>query len=174
MELERVGMETIIFAILTISLGLTPLQAQADAPVRLAAYDLPRLQPSPSRLIATEQEVNAFFDSYVERYTKRDIDGFLWLFSLNAIQNQTDGLPAIRELYNNFFGQARTLHCRFEDRKVEIYENAVEVKARYEIEQILKLNGEKKVLKGQVRWVLTREDGILKILSIDYKHEKTH
>jgi len=167
-------METIILVILTISLGLFPLQAKADAPYRLAAHDLPIPQTSPSRLIATEQEVNEFFDSYIERYTRKDTGGFLWLFSSNAIQNQTDRLPAIREIYNNFFGQARTLHCRFEDRKVEIYENAVEVKARYEIEQILKLNGEKKILKGQIRWVLTKEGGILRILSIDYKHEKTH
>jgi hypothetical protein len=167
-------METIIFVILTISLGLFPLQAKADAPYRSAAHDLSIPQASSSRLIATEQEVKEFFDSYVERYAKKDTDGFLWLFSSNALQNQADGIVAIREIYNNFFGQTQTLHCRFEDRKVEIYENAVEVKARYEIEQILKLNGEKKILKGQIRWVLVKEDGIIKILSIDYKHEKTH
>ncbi len=167
-------METIILTILTISLGLVPLQAETESPFRLATHDLPVLHASSSRLIATEQEVEGFFDSYIERYTKKDTEGFLWLFSLNAIQNQTDGLPAIREIYNNFFSQARTIRCHFENRRVEIYENAVEVRARYEIEQILKLNGEKKILKGQIRWVLIKEDGILKILSIDYKHEKTH
>jgi len=124
-------------------------------------------------LIATEQEVDQFLKNYIERYTNKDIEGFLWLVSLKAVQNQKDGLPGIREIYRNFFDQTQTLHCRIEDRKVEIYENAVEIKARYEIEQIVKKDGRKKAWRGRIRWVLIREDGILKILSIDYKHEKT-
>jgi hypothetical protein len=166
-------MKTIIFAILIISLLLFPLQIRADAQFQLVARDLSMPQPSPSRLIATEQEVRQFFDNSIGRYTRKDIDGFLWLFSLKAVQNQKDGLPGIREIYSNFFDQPQTLHCRFEDRKVEIYDNAVEVRARYEIEQIMKLSGERKVLRGRIRWVLIKEDGILKILSIDYRHEKT-
>ena len=130
-------------------------------------------QLSPRPLIATEQEVNQFLKDYIERYTNKDIDGFLWLFSLKAVQNQKDRLQGIREIYSNYFDQTQTLHCRIEDRKVEIYENAVEVRARYEIEQIVKKGGGKKVWRGWIRWVLIREDGILKILSIDYKHEKT-
>jgi len=130
-------------------------------------------QLSPRPLIATEQEVNQFLKNYIERYMGKNIDEFLWLFSLKAVQNQKDGLPGIREIYRNFFDQTQTLHSRIEDRKVEIYENAVEVKARYEIEQIVKKGEGKKVWRGRIRWVLIREDGILKILSIDYKHEET-
>ena len=114
-----------------------------------------------------------FLENYIERYTRKDIDGFLGLFSSKAIQNQNDRLPGIRELYRDFFDRSQTLNCRIEDRKIEIYENAVEVKARYEIEQIVKRSGEGKVWSGRIRWVLIKEDGILKILSIDYKHEKT-
>ena len=166
-------MRTIIFAILIISFLLFPLQVKGDTQSQLVARDLSTPRLSPFRLIATEQEVKIFFDNYIERYTDKDIDGFLWLFSLKAIQNQKDGLPGIREIYRNFFDQTQTLHSRIEDRKVEIYENAVEVKARYEIEQIVKKGEGKKVWRGRIRWVLIREDGILKILSIDYKHEKT-
>jgi hypothetical protein len=169
----RLRMKTIVFAILIISLLLFPLQVKADAQFQFVARDLSAPHSSPSRLIATEQEVRQFFDNYIGRYTRKDIDGFLWLFSLKAVQNQKDGLPEIREMYSNFFDQTQTLRCRIEDRKVEIYENAVEVKARYEIEQIVKRSEERKVLKGWIRWVLIKEDGILKILSIDYKHEKT-
>jgi hypothetical protein len=123
-------------------------------------------------LIATEQEVNQFLKDYIERYTNKDIDGFLWLFSLKATQNQKDRLPGIREIYSNFFDQAQTLNCHIEDRKVEIYENAVEVRARYEIEQIVKKGGGKKVWRGRIRWTLIREDGVLKIVSLDYQHER--
>jgi hypothetical protein len=59
-----------------------------------------------------------------------------------------------------------------EERKVEIYENVVEVKARYEIEQ-MKRSGEMKVWKGQGRWVLIKEGEGLKIFSFDYRNEKT-
>jgi hypothetical protein len=129
-------------------------------------------QPSLRPLIATKQEVNQFLKTYIERYTNKDIDGFLWLFSLKAIQNHKDRLTGIREIYSNFFDQAQTLNCRIEDRKVEIYENAVEVRARYEIEQIAKKGGGKKVWRGRIRWVLIREEGILKIVSLDYQHER--
>jgi len=129
-------------------------------------------QLSPRPLIATEQEVNQFLKDYIERYTNKDIDGFLWLFSLKAVQNQKDRLQGIREIYSNYFDQTQTLHCRIEDRKVEIYENAGEVRARYEIEQIVKKGGGKKVWRGRIRWVLIREDGILKIISLDYQHER--
>lgn len=165
-------MKTIILAILVVSLGLFPLQAKAEAQLQSVAYNLSVLQPSPSRLITTEQEVKQFFDKYIERYTSKDIEGFLLLFSLKAVQNHRDGLPGIREVYRNFFDQTQTLHCRFEDLKVEIYDNAAEVKSRYEIGQIMKRTAEIRILKGRIRWVLIKEDGILKILSVDYKHEK--
>jgi hypothetical protein len=128
-------------------------------------------QPSSRPLIATEQEVGRFFENYIERFTRKNIDGFLWLFSSKAIQNRTDGLPGMREIYGNFFDQSQALGYRMEDRKVEIYENAVEVKGRYEIEQT-KRSGEIKVWKGQGRWVLIKEGGVLKISSIDYRNEK--
>ncbi len=164
-------MRTIIFALLIGSFWLFSLQVETDARIQLAAGDRFMLDPSSSRLIATEQEVKQFFDTYAERYMSKDVDAFLRLFSSKAVQNQHDGLPGITEIYGKFFDQAQTLRCRFEDRKVEIYENAVEVKARYQIEQIRRQSLERKILRGQIRWVLIKEDGILKILFVDYKHE---
>ena len=126
----------------------------------------------PKPLIATEKEVNQFFVNYIDQYTQKDIEGFLPLFSSKAIQNQKDGLGGIREIYNDFFNQSQELQYRIEDMKIEIYENAVEVKARYEVDQKLKGGGEK-LWKGHIRWVLVKEDGALKILSLDYQHRKT-
>jgi hypothetical protein len=56
---------------------------------------------------------------------------------------------------------------------MEIYENAVEVKAHYEIEQVMKRGGQIKTWKGQARWVLIKEGEAFKILSINYRNEKT-
>jgi hypothetical protein len=47
----------------------------------------------------------------------------------------------------------------------------VEVKGRYEVEQILGMNGEKKIWKGRIQWMLVKENGVLKIISINYKHD---
>lgn len=130
-------------------------------------------KPSPSPLLATEQEVRVFFDQYLDRYNKKDTDGFLWFFSLKAKQNQQDGLPEIRKIYSDYFGQMLSVQNSLEAMKIEIYQNAVEVKARYSVHQVLKKGGEKKILKGSARWILVKEGGVLKVLSFDYKHDKT-
>jgi hypothetical protein len=129
-------------------------------------------QTSPRPLIATEQEVKQFFENYIEKYKAKNITEFLSLFSSKAVQNQKDGLRGIREIYNNFFHQSQTLRYRLEDQKVEIYENAVEVKAHYKIEQT-KTSGEIRAWKGQGHWILIKEGGVLKISSFNYRNEKT-
>ncbi len=160
-------MKTVTLIISTVLFLLYGTQSYSQMVVQTLSASQSHLRP----LIATEQEVGQFFENYIERYTKKDIDGFIWLFSSKAIQNQMDGLTGIREIYSNLFAQSQALKYRMEDRKVEIYENAVEVKARYEIEQT-KRSGEIKIWKGQGRWVLIKEGEILKIFSIDYRNEK--
>ena len=123
--------------------------------------------------IATEEEVKKLFNHYVERYNKKDIQGFLSLLSPKVVQNQKDGLEEIRRIYENFFYQSLELRYSVEDMKVEIYQNAVEVKARYEVDQILRIDGEKKIWKGRIQWMLVKEDGVLKIISLNYRHDNT-
>ena len=135
------------------------------------ARDLLSSPPSLPPLIATEGEVKDFFDKYIERYSRKNIDGFLWLFSLKAIQNQKDGLPEIRQAYNDFFNKSQRLDYRLEDPKIEIYQNAAEVKARFRIHQILTKGGGERIYQGRIRWVLVRENEALKILSLDYQHQ---
>ena len=125
----------------------------------------------PSSLVAAEEDVRQFFTNYVERYAQKDIQGFLSLFSSKAIQNKKDGLEGIRRIYEAFFNQSQELRYRMEDTKIEIYQNAAEVKARYEVDQISKIGGEKKIWKGQILWILVKENGVLKIVSIDYQHQ---
>jgi hypothetical protein len=142
------------------------------APPDTTDLQLQLAQFKPPSLLATEEEVIQFFGKYIERYKQKDIDGFLSLFSSRATQNRKDGLDGIRKIYTDFFDRSQTLRYRMVDRKIEIYENGVEVRARYELEQILIKSGEKKVWRGTIRWVLVKEDGILKIISLDYQHER--
>jgi hypothetical protein len=59
------------------------------------------------------------------------------------------------------------------DLKVEIYQNAVDVKARYEVDQVSRKDGERIIWKGKIQWMLIKEDGVLKIISLNYKHDAT-
>jgi hypothetical protein len=76
------------------------------------------------------------------------------------------------KIYANFFNQSQELQYQIRNMQVEPYPNGLEVKARYELNQVMKEGGGKKVWRGQARWVLVREDGVLKILSLDYQHQK--
>ncbi len=118
-------------------------------------------------LIAKEEEVNQFFDRYANYYKKKDIEGFLSLFSSKAIQNRKDAMGEIRRIYTDFFNQSDELRYRLNG-KMEIYQNAVEVKGRYEIDQLTK-KGYRKVWTGEIKWILIREKGELKIISLDYQ-----
>lgn len=166
-------MKSILFVLCILTAGILPLSFDDSIPFRSVPEALCAANPSPPPLMATQEEVKGFFHQYVERYNKMDTDGFLWLFSLKAKQNQLDGLPEIRKIYSDFFSQMISLQNSIEDMKIEIYQNAAEVKARYVVTQELKKGGEKKVLKGSARWVLIKEGGMLKIFSVDYKNEKT-
>ena len=121
--------------------------------------------------IATEEEIKKLFNHYVDRYNRKDVQGFLSLFSSKVIQNQKDELEEIRRIYENFFHQSQELRYSVEDMKVEIYQNAVEVKARYEVDQILRIDGGRKIWRGRIQWMLVKDDGTLKIISLNYRHD---
>jgi hypothetical protein len=52
--------------------------------------------------------------------------------------------------------------------KVEIYRNAVEARARYEVDQTLKKEGRRKIWRGEIHWILVRENGALRIRYLNY------
>ena len=146
---------------------------ERDQTDKIAASTHQRIDAS-TPLIATEEEVRQFFANYTERYTQKDLDGFLSLFSPGAVQNRQDGLEGIRKIYGNFFKQSQEIEYHIDDIKIEIYQNAAEVKARYELVQLLKKSGEKKIWRGDIRWTLVKENGALKILSLDYQPQKSY
>ncbi len=142
-------------------------------PPRAVLHPGKKLVVSPPLPLVREKEVKQFFSSYIDQYRRRDIDGFLSFFSSKAIQNQKDGFNGIKNIYTKFFGQSRELRYHVEGMKTEIYQNAVDVKARFRVDQTLKRGGEQKVWTGTIHWVLVKEDGALKIISLDYQNEKS-
>jgi curved DNA-binding protein CbpA len=128
--------------------------------------------PSMPHPFTKENEVREFLAKYVDRYTQRDIEGFLSFFSPMAIQNQKDGIEQIRKIYSRQFELYERLKYQLKDPKIEILEKSVKVRASYEIEQFSK-KGEMKQLRGDIDWDLVKEGGELKILAIQYRTHKT-
>ena len=87
-------------------------------------------------LLAKEEEVIQFLSRYMDRYKRKDIEGFLSLFSSKAVQNYKDGINGIRIIYTRFFRKSLKLSYQLEGMKTEIYQNAVEVKARFRVDQM--------------------------------------
>jgi curved DNA-binding protein CbpA len=148
----------------------------AAVPLSVVTRDVtPEAKPSPhvsAAFIAEKDEIRQFLAQYKERYTQRDPAAFLQLFSPSAVQNHTQNMDDIRTIYRAFFEQSKDLQYDMEDTLIEIYENAAEVKARFRINQTLKSNGEKRFWKGPIRWVLVKEDAVLKIGMLDYQLAK--
>ena len=125
------------------------------------------------QLIAPE-EVTQFFANYVRYYNRKDIERLLSLFSLKAVQNLEDRFDQIKEMYSDFFDESQELSYHIDDMKIRIYQNTVYViAARYEVDQILKKAGKRRTWKGDIRWTLIRENGVLKIRYLDYRHQKS-
>jgi len=159
-------MKTVICTMFVIFL----LLAGTQIPSQMIIPNAAAANPSLPSLIAKEQEVREFFAKYIERYNRMELEEFLSLFSLRARQNRQDGLPEIRMIYNTLFGRSKSLQLSVEDMKIEIYQNAVEVRARFSVNQVLKEKGEKKFWKGDARWILTKEEEKLEILSFEYQY----
>jgi len=122
--------------------------------------------------IASDQEVRNFFDNYLVRYNRKEPRGFISLFSARAIQNQKDDVETIRKTYENFFAQMESVNYQIAITGIEPRQDQVEVKAQYELEGIVAKGRKMQTWKGQIRWVLVREGGALKILSLDYQPSK--
>ena len=132
-----------------------------------------RVVSLPPPRLAKEEEVRQFFADYAGRYARKDMKSFLSLFSPKVIQNQKEGFDEIQRIYTNFFDQSQDLQYHMEDTKIEIYQNRVEIKARFKVNQILKKREGEKIWKGNIRWVLVKEDGALRIITLDYQNEKS-
>lgn len=140
-------------------------------------------QASLSRRPITNEEVKDFLAEYLRNYTKKDINSFLSLFSEKCVQNRRYRLEGIEKIYSYFFDQSQEVRYSLWNKDIRIYEegalvfgryyfHVAEVKARYRLGQILKRKGKHKIWEGNIRWILIRENEDLRILSIDYQHQK--
>ncbi|NIS61802.1 MAG: hypothetical protein GTO13_14220, partial [Proteobacteria bacterium] len=152
------------------SISVAHLPADPNSPTEVEDRILQPEQPS---LIATEEEIRQFFVRYRERFSQRDGDGFLSLFASKAVQNGKDGFDEIAKIYSDFFEKSQELRYHIEDMKIDIYQNAVEARGHYKIVQREEKGRTKVVWTGNVRWILVRENGALRIRFLDFNPQKS-
>jgi len=120
----------------------------------------------------TEEEVNRFMEEYRARYVKMDLDGFMALFSDEAVENRVVPYADIRQAYGRFFANSKSMQYNLEIYSIQTYEKSAIVRGRYEVIQTLKRRNEKKVFRGDIQWDVIWEKGSLKIRGINYGRDR--
>jgi hypothetical protein len=146
----------IIFIFLIYFVLMNPLciKAQSDPP--------PETQKAP-----TMEEVRQFINEYSARFMKLDLDPFMELFSMEAVENRMLPYADIREAYRKTIEGSRSIVYRLDIDSIQAYAHSALVTGRYQIVQGFKKGG-RSVLKGRIQWNLIREDGSLKIREMNY------
>jgi ketosteroid isomerase-like protein len=111
------------------------------------------------------EEVRVFIILYILAYEKGDIDGFMNFYSKAAIENNMMNYEDIRNAYQKNFSRAI---YKYGMSNVQLQKTGddIIVTSQYMVHRI---NDSKATpIQGNMRWVLSREDGALKIVKADY------
>lgn len=113
-----------------------------------------------------QNEVKVFIDQYTQAYELGDIDKFMFFYSKSAIENDNLRYDEIRNGYQKNFQDSRYTYS-LKDPRVEKSNGDVVLTGTYVIKRIV---GDPlgSITQGRIRWTLTRENGILRILRADY------
>ena len=119
--------------------------------------------------LAKEEEVIEFLTRYVNQYVGKDVERFLSFFSPQVVQNQRFDYNAIKNMYTKFFEESQKLKYRVKPETIEISPSEAKVRGTYRIEQETK-SGQNKMWAGNIEWTLIREQGTLKVRTLQYQH----
>jgi len=113
-----------------------------------------------------QNEARVFIAQYAQAYELGDIDKFMSFYSKSAIENNSLDYDEIRNGYQKNFQDSRYTYS-LRDPLVEKSDGNVILTGTYIIKRIAgdPLGG---ITQGHIRWILTRENGVLKILRADY------
>jgi ketosteroid isomerase-like protein len=120
----------------------------------------------------TVEEVHQFMNDFKDRYVKMDYEGFMDLFSKEAVENRMYPYADIREAYRETFDNSKEIQYHLEIYTIQVSQNGAFVSGRYELVQSLKGSKKSKVSRGNIQWELKRENGALKIREINYGRDR--
>jgi hypothetical protein len=145
--------------------------------------DLPEIEEAVDHsgtplLLGVNGDIKDFIVQYVAGYTRKDLEGFLSFFSPKCVQNRKQGFEEIGKIYSDLFNESQKIRYDLYDVHVKTYEEGAlvfgryyfyvaEVNGRYEMDRVLKRGGRRLVRQGDIGWILIKENGALRILSLD-------
>ena len=151
---RRSSMRTAFFVILLLSVLMVPFSAKAQN------------QP------VTVEEVHQFMNEYKDRYVNMNYEGFMDLFSKEAVENRMYPYADIREAYRKVFDISNAIQYNLEIYTIQVSQESAFVSGRYELVQSFKGSKKSKVFRGNIQWNLNRENGVLKIREINYGRDR--
>jgi len=119
--------------------------------------------------LAREEEVIQFLTRYVNQYVGRNTEGLMSFFSPQAVQNQKFDYNAIKRMYGKFFDESQKLSYKVNPQTIDITPREAKVRATYLLEQETR-SGEIKLWRGNIEWTLIREQGALKVRTLQFQH----
>jgi len=147
-------MRKVIYLLLFISIIPTLIEAQVT--------------PAPF----TEEEARQFINEYKERFARMDLDAYMALFSREATENRMLPYADIEMAYKRTIALSQSIQYQVKIYSIQTHAKSAFVQGQYEILQAFKKGGKARVMKGDIQWVLAREDGSLKIREINYGRDR--
>lgn len=113
-----------------------------------------------------DTDVNLFINQYTRAYESGDIDRFMSFYSISAIENGRLRYDDIRRAYQKNFQDNRYTYT-LKNPQIQKSDAHVILTGTYSIK---KLQGDTAgaITQGNIKWILTRENGALKIINADY------
>ena len=146
----------IIFISLIYFMVMSPLSIKAQVP---PPYEIQKA--------ITMEEARQFVDEYSARFIKLELDPFMELFSMKAVENRMLPYADIRRAYQKTIAGSRSIMYQLKIYTIQTSLQSALVRGHYEIVQAFK-KGREVAFKGDIQWDLIRENGVLKIREIDY------
>lgn len=116
----------------------------------------------------SEEEVQQFIDTYVNRYKAMDIDLFMELFSRKGLENRVLPYADIRATYQRMFAGTNQFLYYPTIYSVQTRGQGAFVTGHYRMVQTLRQDNRMRIFHGNIQWDLVKEDGVLKIRELNY------
>jgi len=149
-------MRKVIFVFFLFLIFIVPLSIKAQV---APSSEIPQA--------VTVEEARQFIDEYTAQFMRMDLDAFMALFSMNAVENRALPYADIRGAYQRTIQGSRSIQYDVKIHTIQTYAESAFASGRYQITQTLK-GGRVKTFKGNIQWVLAREGRALKIKEINY------
>ncbi len=115
-----------------------------------------------------KKEIHLFLQQYKKYYERGDLLKFLSLFAEDAVENG-EKVARLKEVYKRIFAESENRY-KLKDIVIDLKNlNTAEVRAKFDIQRLIKRDGRVYRYRGDVKWVIKIKGDELKIVSLYYE-----